>query len=141
MQERVEETWATPRLVTYLLTIFAGLASTLAVVGIYGVMAYNGQRRSREIGVRLALGARHRQITGMMLGEGLRLLIIGLVFGFVGAFLLVRLIRGLLFGVTPTDPVVYLAVTLLLSAAAVLACWIPSRRATRVDPMVVLRSE
>jgi putative ABC transport system permease protein len=141
MQQRVEETWATPRLLTYLLTIFAGLASTLAVVGIYGVMAYNGQRRSREIGVRLALGARYQQITAMMLGEGMRLLGLGVASGLVAAILLVRLIRGLLFGVTPTDPVVYLAVTLLLSVAAMLASWLPLRRATRVDPMIVLRSE
>jgi len=141
MQQRVEETWATPRLLSFLLTAFATLASVLAIVGIYGVMSYNGQRRSREIGVRLALGARRHQVSAMMLGQGMRLLLIGLALGFVAAAVLTRFIRSLLFGVTPADPVVYLAVTLLLSAAAVLACWIPSRRATRVDPTVVLRSE
>lgn len=141
MQERVEETWATPRLMSFLLLCFAGLALTISVVGLYGVMAYNGLRRTREIGVRLALGALPAQIAKMMLGHGLRLLGCGLLLGFAGAFALSRVIRSLLFGVSANDPLIYLAVSFLLASAAILACWIPARRASRVDPMITLRAE
>jgi len=141
MQERVEETWATPRLMSFLLVCFALLALTLAVVGLYGVMAFNGLRRMREIGVRLALGAMPEQIRMMMLRQGLRLLGGGLLLAFVGAFALSRVIRSLLFGVSVNDPLIYGVVTLVLAGAAVLACWIPARRASRVNPMVTLRAE
>jgi putative ABC transport system permease protein len=141
MQERVEETWATPRLMSFLLGTFAGLALLLAVLGLYGVMAYNGARRMREIGVRLALGARRRQILTMMLGQGMRLLAIGMVIGFAGALAASRVLRSLLFEVSATDPLAYLAVTLLLAAVAAVACWFPARRASRLDPMVALRTE
>ncbi|MFL6589538.1 MAG: FtsX-like permease family protein [Chthoniobacterales bacterium] len=141
MQERVEETWATPRLMSFLLLCFALLALTLAVVGLYGVMAFNGLRRMREIGVRLALGAKPAQIRAMMLGQGMRLLALGLVVGFAGAFALSRVIRSLLFGVSVNDPLIYGSVSLLLGCAALLPCWIPARRASRVNPMITLRSE
>ena len=141
MQERVEETWATPRLMSFLLVCFAALALTLAVVGLYGVMAFNGLRRMREIGVRLALGAMPAQIRAMMLREGMRLLGGGLLLGFAGAFALSRLIRSLLFGVNANDPLIYGVVTLVLVGAALFACWIPARRASRVNPMVTLRAE
>ena len=141
MQERVEETWATPRLMSFLLTCFAVLALTLAVIGLYGVMAFNGLRRMREIGVRLALGAMPSQIRTMMLKQGMRLLGAGLVLGFVGAIALSRLIRSLLFGVSANDPLIYASVTLVLAAAALFACWIPARRASRVNPMITLRAE
>lgn len=141
MQERVEETWATPRLMSFLLTMFAGLALSLAVVGLYGVMAYNGLRRTREIGVRLALGARRQQIISMMLNQGMRLLVIGLVVGFIGAFALSRVISSLLFEVNAGDPVIYITVSILLAIAAAIACWIPARRASRVDPIITLRAE
>jgi putative ABC transport system permease protein len=141
MRERVEETWATPRLMSFLLVCFATLALTLAIVGLYGVMAYNGLRRMREIGVRLALGAMPAQIRMMMLGQGLRLLAIGLVLGFAGAIAASRVIRSLLFGVNANDPLIYAVVTLVLTAAASVACWLPARRASRVNPMVTLRAE
>jgi putative ABC transport system permease protein len=141
MQERVEETWATPRLMSFLLVCFAVLALTLAVVGLYGVMAFNGLRRMREIGVRLALGAMPAQIRTMMLGQGMRLLGAGLVLGFVGAVALSRVIRSLLFGVSANDPLIYGAVTLVLVCASLFACWLPARRASRVNPMVTLRAE
>jgi putative ABC transport system permease protein len=141
MQERVEETWATPRLMSFLLTAFAGLALLLSVVGLYGVMAYNGLRRTREIGLRLALGARRRQISAMMLNQGVRLLVVGLAIGFAAAFVLSRLMRSLLFGVSAGDPFTYLSVSIVLSLAALVACWIPARRASRVDPMITLRAE
>ena len=141
MQERVEETWATPRLMAFLLGTFAGLALLLAVVGIYGVMAYNGQRRTREIGVRLALGARRQQIVTMMLNQGMRMLGIGLLIGFGGALAASRVMRSFLFEVSPTDPAIYLGVCVVLALAAVVACWIPARRASRVNPIITLRAE
>lgn len=141
MQQRVEETWATPRLMTFLLGAFAALALLLAIVGLYGVMAYNGVRRMREIGVRLALGARRQQIAAMMLQQGMRLLLIGLVLGFIGAMAASRVLRSLLFDVSASDPIVYLVVTLVLAVSAAVACWIPARRAARVDPMITLRAE
>jgi len=141
MQERVEETWATPRLMSFLLVCFATLALTLAIVGLYGVMAYNGLRRMREIGVRLALGAMPAQIRMMMLGQGMRLLAAGLVIGFIGAVALSRVIRSALFGVSANDPLIYAVVTLVLIAASIVACWLPARRASRVNPMITLRAE
>jgi putative ABC transport system permease protein len=141
MQQRVEQTWATPRLMTFLLGAFAGLALLLAVVGLYGVMAYNGVRRVREIGVRLALGARRLQILAMMLRQGMRLLVIGLVVGFAGALATSRVLRAMLFQVSATDPLTHFGVALLLAAVAAVACWIPARRASRVDPMEALRME
>ena len=141
MQERVEETWATPRLMSFLLVCFATLALTLAIVGLYGVMAYNGLRRMREIGVRLALGAMPAQIRMMMLGQGMRLLVAGLIIGFIGAVAMSRVIRSVLFGVAASDPFIYATVTLVLIAAAIVACWFPARRASRVDPIVTLRAE
>jgi putative ABC transport system permease protein len=141
MQERVEETWATPRLMSFLLVCFAALALTLAVVGLYGVMAFNGLRRMREIGVRLALGAMPTQIRLMLLRQGMRLLGFGLLLGFAGAFALSSVIRSLLFNVNANDPLIYGAVSLVLAFAALFACWIPARRASRVNPMVTLRAE
>jgi predicted permease len=141
MQERVEETWATPRLMSFLLVCFAVLALTLAVVGLYGVMAFNGLRRMREIGVRLALGAMPAQIRTMMLRQGMRLLGVGLAVGFVGAIALSRIIRSLLFGVSVNDPLIYGSVSLVLAAAALFACWVPARRASKVNPMITLRAE
>ncbi|MEO6970486.1 MAG: FtsX-like permease family protein, partial [Chthoniobacterales bacterium] len=141
MQERVEETWATPRLMSFLLVCFAVLALVLAVVGLYGVMAFHGLRRMREIGMRLALGAMPSQIRSMMLRQGMRLLGSGLILGFVGAFAASRVIQSLLFSVSVNDPLIYVAVTLVMACAAFFACWIPARRASRVNPMVTLRSE
>jgi putative ABC transport system permease protein len=141
MQDLVAETWATPRLMSFLLATFSGLALVLALVGLYGVMAYNGLRRMREIGLRLALGARRSQIVTMMLRQGMRLLIIGLLVGFAVAFALSRVIRSLLFEVNASDPRIYIAVSIVLGSAAAAACWIPARRASRVDPMITLRAE
>jgi putative ABC transport system permease protein len=141
MQERVEETWATPRLMSFLLVCFAMLALTLAIVGLYGVMSFNGLRRMREIGVRLALGAMPAQIRTMMVGQGMRLLGCGLLLGFAGAFAFSRVIRSLLFGVSVNDPLIYGSVSLVLGCAALFACWVPARRASRVNPMITLRAE
>ena len=124
-----------------LLAIFAGLAVALSAVGIYGVMSYSVTQRSREIGIRLALGAAGRDVTGLVLRQGLTMVAAGIGLGLAGALLMTRVLRTLLFGVTPTDPFVFAAIVVLLSATAWLATYVPARRAARLDPLVTLRSE
>jgi ABC-type antimicrobial peptide transport system permease subunit len=141
MEERVAETWATQRLLTFLLTIFAGLALLLAAVGLYGVLAYSAFRRLREIAVRLALGARPAHIRGLVMGHGLRLFGIGIVVGAVAVGASSSVIRSFLFGVSPLDAQTYLVVGLLLSVVTILAAWLPARRACRINPIVALRAE
>ncbi|HVF70375.1 MAG TPA: ABC transporter permease [Chthoniobacterales bacterium] len=141
MEERVAETWATQRLLTFLLTIFAGLALLLAAVGLYGVLAYSAARRFREIAVRLALGARPAHIRGLVMGHGLRLFGVGILIGAVAVAASASLIRSFLFGVSPLDPATYLIVGFILSIITVLAAWLPARRACRVNPITALRAE
>jgi predicted permease len=141
MEERVAETWATHRLLTFLLAIFAGLALLLAAVGLYGVLAYTALRRVREIAVRLALGARRGHIRGLVLGQGLRLFGVGIAVGALAVAASAGVIRSFLFGVSPLDPQTYLAVGGILSLVTILAAWIPARRACRVNPIVALRAE
>jgi predicted permease len=124
-----------------LVAVFAGTALLLAVAGIYGVMSYTVIQRTREIGVRMALGASSRQVFRTILGQGLTTTAIGITVGVVAALGLTRTIQTLLFGVTPTDPVAYAAVAALLAVVATLACWLPARRAMRADPMEALRQE
>ncbi len=124
-----------------LLVAFAATALLLAVAGIYGVMAYSVSRRTREIGVRVALGAGSGDVLRMILNQGLRAILIGVAIGIAGSLVLTRAVTSLLFGVTATDPLTFSGVTLLLVGAALLACYIPAHRATRVDPMVALRYE
>jgi predicted permease len=120
---------------------FAATALLLAVAGIYGVTAYNVEQRTREIGVRVALGAAKSDVLGLVLGQGLRTALVGVAVGVAGALALTRTIQSLLFDVTPTDPLTFAAAASVLVAVAALACWIPARRAARVDPMVALRHE
>jgi ABC-type antimicrobial peptide transport system permease subunit len=141
MEERVAETWATQRLLTFLLAIFAGLALLLAAVGLYGVLAYSAMRRLREIAVRLALGATRAHVRGLILGQGFRLFGIGIGLGALGVIASVSVIRSFLFGVTLLDPEVYLTVALILAVVTMLAAWLPARRASRVDPITTLRAE
>jgi putative ABC transport system permease protein len=141
MEERVAETWATHRLLTFLLTIFAGLALLLAAVGLYGVLAYSAFRRLREIAVRLALGARPAHIRGLVMGHGLRLFGVGIVVGALAVLASASVIRSFLFGVSPLDAQTYLAVGFILSVVTILAAWIPAHRACRVNPIVALRAE
>jgi len=124
-----------------LMGVFAMAALLLAMAGILGVLAYSVARRTREIGVRIALGASTRNVLGLVLRQALITAVIGVMAGLVGAILLTRTMRSLLFEVSPNDPVTLLGVTLLLLAVALLAAYIPARRATRVDPMVALRYE
>jgi predicted permease len=129
------------RLPMQLMTAFALLALTLAAVGVYGVMAYSVAARTREIGVRVALGAQPRDVFGMVLRQGLRAAVVGLTLGLLGAAALGRVLTKLLYGVTPTDALTFVAVAAVLLAVALAACFIPARRAVRVDPLEALRSE
>jgi putative ABC transport system permease protein len=124
-----------------LLTIFAGVALVLTVVGLYGVMSYSVAQRRNEIGIRLALGAQSRDVLLMIVKQGSLLIGLGLVIGLSGAFALTRLIASMLFGVTAKDPLTFAAVGALLAAVALLACYVPAWRATKVDPMEALRYE
>jgi predicted permease len=124
-----------------LIGFFAGIALLLAIAGVFGVMAYSVSRRTREIGVRVALGATSHDVLMMILGQGLRTVLIGVIIGLAGSLAVTRAIQSLLFGVTPSDPLTLAAVMLLLVVVALLACYIPARRAAKVDPMVALRYE
>jgi predicted permease len=124
-----------------LIGAFGIVALLLATAGVFGVMAYSVSRRTREIGVRVALGARSRDVLTMILNQGMRTIMVGVVIGLAGSLALTRTLSSLLFGVTATDPLTFLAVIALLIASALLACYIPARRATKVDPMVALRYE
>jgi predicted permease len=130
-----------PRAYALFVAIFGGVALALAGLGVYGVMAYAVAQRQREIGVRLALGAAPSAIRGMILGQGARLALLGAAAGLLGAAALTRLLRTLLFGVNAFDPVTFAAVPVILGAMALLAAWIPARRATRVDPLLAIRAE
>jgi putative ABC transport system permease protein len=135
------ESLAEPRLASLLLGTFPGLALLLAAVRIYGVMSYNVSQRTHEIGIRMALGAQHSVILGLVVKNGMLLGLIGLAAGLASATALSRFLKGLLFGVGATDPVTLLAVAILLAVVVFLACYIPARRAMRVDPMVALRQD
>jgi putative ABC transport system permease protein len=139
--ERVGSSLAQPRFNTLLLGSFSGLALMLAVVGLYGVLSYAMAQRTHELGVRLALGAESRDVLKLVVGQGMKLALAGVAIGLLGSLALTRMMRGLLFGVSATDPVTYLIVAVVLAGAALAACYLPARRATRVDPMVALRYE
>jgi putative ABC transport system permease protein len=141
MIDRVQETWGTQRLLSFLFSIFAGLALLLATIGLYGLLAYTTMKRVREIGIRLALGARPAQIRTLVLSHGMQLLLIGSAIGLLSAFALSRAMQSVLFDVKGIDPRIYLGVGLLLFGATLLASWIPARRASRVDPIIALRQE
>ena len=138
MEEIVSQSVARQRFSTMLLGIFATLALVLAAVGIYGVMSYSIAQRTREIGIRMALGAQRSDVLKMVVGQGLKLVVIGVAIGLVAAFVLTRVMASLLFGVSATDPMTFITISLILMGVALVASYIPALRATRVDPMVAL---
>jgi len=141
MSDRVRETWGAQRLLSFLFSVFAGLALVLATIGLYGLLAYTTLKRVPEIGIRLALGARPAQIRALIFSHGMQLLLIGSVIGLFAAFALSRALQSMLFEVRGTDPKIYFGVGLILFAATLFASWIPARRASRVDPIVALHTE
>jgi putative ABC transport system permease protein len=141
MEDVLSSAQSRPRFLTLLLTLFSGIALIIATVGIYGVISYSVARRSKEFGLRMALGARPTNILGLVLKQGVLLTGIGVVVGLIAALILTRLMASLLFGVTSTDAITYLGVSALLAAVAIFATYIPARRATQVDPIKALRYE
>ncbi|HEV2246197.1 MAG TPA: FtsX-like permease family protein, partial [Terriglobia bacterium] len=141
LQQVLSESLAPRRFNLLLLGIFAAIALALATVGIYGVMAFSVTQRTHEIGIRMALGAERREVLSLIVRQGLRLTLVGVVLGVAGAWALTRFLANLLYGVKPTDPLTFVAVSLILIFVALAACYIPARRAAKVDPMVALRYE
>jgi predicted permease len=141
MDQLIADAQSRPRFLTALLTLFATVALILAAVGIYGVISYSVAQRTRELGLRMALGAQPRDVLNLVLKRGVMLTITGLLIGIAGAWVLTRFLSGLLFGVTATDPATFATVSVLLGLVAIVASYLPARYATRVDPMVALRAE
>ncbi len=141
MEKIVADSIAQPRLSMLLMGLFGALALILAAVGIYGLLSYAVTQRTQEMGIRIALGARTQDVLKLILRQGMTLALIGIAIGLIGSFALTRLIEGLLFGVTPTDATTFVAVSGVLIGVALLACYFPARRATKVDPLVALRYE
>ena len=141
MDERIGRSLSSRRFSTVLLAVFASLALALAAVGIYGIVAYSVTERTHEIGVRIALGAQRRDVMAMVVGQGMTMTIVGTAIGVAASAALARLMSSLLFGVSAGDPATFVAIPLLLIAVALAACYVPARRAMRVDPLQTLRSE
>jgi putative ABC transport system permease protein len=141
MQQKISGTLERSHFDTFLLSIFAATALLLSSVGIYGVLSYTVVQRTREIGIRMALGASQAQVMRDVLSHGIRLTTLGLMVGLAGAFVVTRLLSSLLYGVGSTDAITYVVVSLILAMVALIASYLPSRRAMRVDPLVALRYE
>jgi ABC-type antimicrobial peptide transport system permease subunit len=138
MDDVVANSLGTRRVSMQLFTVFAIAALLLAAIGIYGVMAYSVTQRTQEIGIRMALGAQRSDVLGLVVRQGMMLAAIGVVAGLAGALGLTRVMASLLFNVRPDDPTTYLAISFLLTAVAFLACYLPARRAAKLDPMIAL---
>jgi putative ABC transport system permease protein len=141
MDELLESSLGQRRLSMILLGAFSGIALLLASLGIYGVLAYSVTQRSRELGIRMALGAARARVLRLVIGQGMALAAVGILIGLLGAFLLTRLLGSQLYSVTATDPLTFVGVSVLLAAIAFVATLVPALRATRVDPVVALREE
>jgi putative ABC transport system permease protein len=141
MRDVIAESIWQPRLYAVLFAVFALVALLLAAVGIYGMMSYAVATRTNEIGIRMAHGALPRDVLRLVVGQGMLLAFGGIGLGLVSASLLTRMLKALLFGVSATDPLTFAGVALLLTLVALLACWIPAQRATKVDPLIALRCE
>jgi putative ABC transport system permease protein len=141
MDQIIARSVADRRFALELLGVFAVVALLLAAVGVYGVMSYSFSQRIHEVGIRVALGAQRLDILRLALGEGMRIVAVGLVCGLVGAAIVTRIFHSMLFGVAPADPTTFLSVSVILAGVAFFACYIPALRATRVDPLIALREE
>ena len=141
MTEVISRSVWQPRLYAILFGVFAAVAVALASVGVYGVMAYSVSERTREIGIRVALGAQRRDVLKLVVAQGMTLTLIGAGLGLCGALGLTRLMQTLLFEVSATDPLTFVTLAVLLSVVALVACYLPARRATKVDPMIALRHD
>jgi putative ABC transport system permease protein len=141
MDEVLERAQARPRFLTLLLSLFSITALAIATVGIYGVVSYSVARRTKEFGLRMVLGAQGGDVLGLVMKQGAGMVLVGLAAGLIAAFALTRLMASLLFGVAPTDAATFASVTAVLAGVALAACYVPARRATRVDPMRTLRYE
>ena len=141
IEQMIDESTGQPRFRSFLIASFAGLALLLAAVGVYGLISFTVTQRVPEIGVRLALGADPWQVFSLVIGQGLRLAVFGVAIGLGVAVVATRLLRGMLFNTSATDPLIYASLALLLLTMAGVACYVPARRAMRVDPMRALRSE
>jgi len=141
LENYVVDAQAPMRFNLILIAIFGAIALTLASVGLYSVMAYSVTQRAHELGIRIAVGASPRDILRLVLGQGVRLTLMGAALGLVVSFLVTRALASLLFGVSTTDPLIFIAVPIVLALVAMLACYLPARRAMRVDPIIALRYE
>jgi len=141
MDNLISESVAQPRLQTGLLSSFALVALALAAIGLYGLLAFAVAQRQRELGIRLALGAQRRQVFSLVIGQGLRLALTGITLGTLAALALTRVVQSLVYDAQPANPLAFMAVALILIGVAMLASWLPARRATRVDPIVALRCD
>jgi putative ABC transport system permease protein len=141
MTARVDTSLAQRRMQMNVLGLFAAMAVLIAVIGIYGVMSYHVAQRAREIGIRLALGAARRDVIAVVMRQGLTMVAIGMAGGLAASAGITRVLRSLLFGVSPTDPLVFSAIAVLLAITAAAAIYVPARRASRLDPLTMLRSD
>ena len=141
MEQAISTSVASPRFLMLLVGLFAILALVLTAVGIYGVVSYSVGQQTREIGIRMALGASRRNVIGLVLGQGMKVVLVGIGIGLAGSFALTRLMATQLFEVSPTDPATFEVIALLLALVTMVACYLPARRATQVDPMLLLRNE
>jgi ABC-type antimicrobial peptide transport system permease subunit len=141
LETLIDNAVAPRRLITELLGFLSSLALALAAIGLYGVIAYSVAQRTQEIGIRMAIGAQRRDVLSLILGSGLKLILLGIALGLVGAFVLTRLLQTFLYGVTATDPLAFIGNAAVLLLVATVACLLPALRATKVDPMTALRAE
>jgi putative ABC transport system permease protein len=141
MRAVVSEAVSTPASTTALMVVFAALALVLGTIGLYGVLSFLVSNRTREIGIRMALGAQRSDVLRSVIGEGAKLTLAGIALGMAGAFAVMRILSGELYGVGPSDPLTFFSVAMLVAVVALTACYLPARRAMRVDPMVALRYE
>jgi putative ABC transport system permease protein len=141
LDEAVQNSISVRRFALYVLGLFASVTLLLALSGIYGVISHAVSQRTREIGIRMALGAERSDVLRLILGEGGKIAIAGVALGLVASYVATQSLRALLYGVTPTDPLTFAAVAVVLTLTALVACYLPARRAARLDPMITLRSE